>query len=111
MRVYRTRSTIDTTNINEKVYTLLKQRIIFREYPPGHKLNIRELQNELGVSNSPIKHALFKLAGEDFIEILPSDADAFVRNGHAKMGAVIIMDGDFDHASLPREFDRIIQQV
>jgi DNA-binding GntR family transcriptional regulator len=60
---------IDTTNINEKVYQLIKHRILYYEYPPGYKLNIRGLQKDLGVSNSPIKDALFKLAGEDFVEI------------------------------------------
>jgi DNA-binding GntR family transcriptional regulator len=60
---------IDTTNINEKVYQLIKHRILYYEYPPGYKLNIRGLQQDLGVSNSPIKDALFKLAGEDFVEI------------------------------------------
>ena len=62
-------SLIDTTNINEKVYKLLKKRITEREYPPGYKLTIRELQNSFGVSNSPIKDALFRLAGEGFVEI------------------------------------------
>ena len=63
------KSLVDTTNINEKVYKLLKNRIIDRVYPPGYKLNIRDWQDKLGVSNSPIKDALFKLAGEDFVEI------------------------------------------
>ncbi len=62
-------SLIDISNINEKVYQLLKKRIIDRTYPPGYKLTIRELQNTFGVSNSPIKDALFKLAGEGFIDI------------------------------------------
>ena len=62
-------SLIDVTNINEKVYHLLKKRIIYRDYPPGYKLTIRELQDTFGVSNSPIKDALFRLAGEGFIEI------------------------------------------
>ena len=63
------KSLIDTTNINEKIYQLLKNRILYREYPPGYKLSIRVLQDEFGVSNSPIKDALFKLAGEEFVEI------------------------------------------
>lgn len=62
-------SLIDIRNINEKVYQLLKKRIVYREYPPGYKLTIRELQKTFGVSNSPIKDALFKLAGEGFIEV------------------------------------------
>jgi DNA-binding GntR family transcriptional regulator len=60
---------IDITNINEKVYDLIKKRIVDLEYPPGSKINIRQLQEELNVSNSPIKDALFRLAGEGMVDI------------------------------------------
>ena len=60
---------IDITNINEKIYNLIKRRITHFEYPPGFQMNIRRLQAELGVSNSPIKDALFRLAGEGLVEI------------------------------------------
>lgn len=60
---------IDVTNINEKIYDWLKKRIITCTYPPGHKLNIRQLGKDLGVSQTPIKDALFRLAGEGLIEI------------------------------------------
>lgn len=60
---------IDITNINEKIYNLIKERITHVEYPPGFQINIRKLQVELGVSNSPIKDALFRLAGEGLVEI------------------------------------------
>ncbi len=60
---------IDITNINEKIYDLIKKRITRFEYPPGHRISIRKLQEELGVSNSPIKDSLFRLAGEGMVEI------------------------------------------
>ena len=60
---------IDITNINEKIYNLIKGRIIHFEYPRGFQINIRRLQDELGVSNSPIKDALSRLAGEGLVEI------------------------------------------
>ncbi len=60
---------IDVSNINEKVYAFVRKRIIHLTYPPGHKINIRELQRELGVSPTPIKDALFRLAGEGMVEI------------------------------------------
>ena len=60
---------MDLANINEKVYEFIKQRIIHLTYPPGHKINVRELQRELGISQTPIKDALFRLAGEGMIEI------------------------------------------
>lgn len=73
------KSVIDVTNINEKIYTLIKRRITHLEYPPGHQINIRKLQAELGVSNSPIKDALFRLAGEELVEIT-SRKGTFVRD-------------------------------
>jgi DNA-binding GntR family transcriptional regulator len=60
---------LDITNINEKVYGLIRKRIIHLEYPPGYQINVRKLQDELHVSNSPIKDALFRLAGEGMVEI------------------------------------------
>jgi len=60
---------IDIANINEKVYAYLKKGIISLQYHPGQKLNIKELQKILGVSPTPIKDALFRLAGEGLVEI------------------------------------------
>ena len=68
-RSTRKKTVIDVTNINEKIYKLLKERIIKLEYPPGYKISIRQLEGELGVSNSPIKDALFRLAGEELVEV------------------------------------------
>jgi DNA-binding GntR family transcriptional regulator len=64
-------TTIDITNINEKIYNLIKSRITHLEYPPGYQINIKKLQDELGVSSSPIKDALFRLVGEELLEINP----------------------------------------
>jgi DNA-binding GntR family transcriptional regulator len=63
--------TIDITNINEKIYNLIKTRIARLEYPPGYQINIKKLQDELGISSSPIKDALFMLVGESLLEIIP----------------------------------------
>ncbi len=70
---------IDITNLNEKVYELIKSRIITLKSPPGCQINVRKLQDELGVSNSPIKSALFRLAGEGMVEI-SSRRGAFVKD-------------------------------
>jgi DNA-binding GntR family transcriptional regulator len=60
---------IDVTNINEKVYDFLKKGITDLTYTPGERINVRQLQHELGVSQTPIKDALFRLAGEGMVEI------------------------------------------
>jgi DNA-binding GntR family transcriptional regulator len=64
-------TTIDITNINEKIYNLVKARIISFEYPPGYQINIKKIQDELGISSSPIKDAIFRLVGEELLEINP----------------------------------------
>jgi len=62
-------SIIDVTNINEKVYDFIKKNITTFNFPSGYKLNIKQLSETLGVSHTPIKDALFRLAGEGLIDI------------------------------------------
>ena len=62
---------IDVSNINVKVYNFIKANIINYNYPPGYNLNLGQLSELLGVSPTPIKDALFKLAGEGLVEIAP----------------------------------------
>ncbi len=62
---------IDVSNINEKVYNYIKSNIINYNYPPSYNLNLNQLSELLGVSPTPIKDALFRLAGEGLVEIAP----------------------------------------
>lgn len=61
----------DITSINQKTYELLKERIFNSFYQPGARIELAKLREELGISQTPIKDALFKLNGEGLIEILP----------------------------------------
>jgi GntR family transcriptional regulator, rspAB operon transcriptional repressor len=72
-------SIIDVTNINEKVYDYIKKNIINFHFPSGYKLNIKQLSETLGVSHTPIKDALFRLAGEGLIDIT-SRTGTYVKN-------------------------------
>lgn len=58
-------------NINEKVYALLRERILSKAFAPGQRLNVREIGSQLGVSRTPLKDALNRLAAEGLIEIRP----------------------------------------
>ena len=70
---------IDASNINEKVYNYLKSSIIDFTYPPGTKLHISDLKKLLGISQTPIKDALFRLMGEGLVEIT-SRKGTYVKN-------------------------------
>ncbi len=76
---YPTPMLIDTSNVNEKIYYLIKKRIFDSTYPAGHKINLNNLKEEIGVSQSPIKASLFRLAGEGLVEIC-SRRGIYVKN-------------------------------
>lgn len=56
-------------NLNEQVYETLKQRILGRTAGPGEKLSLHEIASELGVSRSPVHHALTRLVSEGLLTV------------------------------------------
>ena len=57
------------TNLNDRVYETLKQRLVQRELGPGEKVSLHELAAELGVSRSPVHHALTRLVAEGLLTV------------------------------------------
>src|SRR5688500_20140079 len=57
------------TNLNDRVYDTLKQRLVRREVGPGEKVSLHELAAELGVSRSPVHHALTRLVSEGMLSV------------------------------------------
>jgi DNA-binding GntR family transcriptional regulator len=62
-------STLPRTNLNEQVYETLRQRVLTRDPGPGAKLSLHELATELGVSRSPVHHALTRLVSEGLLSV------------------------------------------
>lgn len=57
-----------------RVFEILRDRIVFAEYLPGQVLPIRELEKDLGVSATPIREALLRLAEEDLVRLVPNSS-------------------------------------
>jgi len=57
------------TNLNDRVYETLKARLIRRELGPGEKVSLHELATTLGVSRSPVHHALTRLVAEGLLTV------------------------------------------
>lgn len=53
------------------VFEVLRERIISLELPPGAVLNRAELQQEFGLSSTPIRDALMRLSDEGLLDIVP----------------------------------------
>jgi DNA-binding GntR family transcriptional regulator len=62
-------TTLPRTNLNEQVYETLRQRVLRRNPGPGAKLSLHELATELGVSRSPVHHALTRLVSEGLLSV------------------------------------------
>ncbi|HEU0245837.1 MAG TPA: GntR family transcriptional regulator [Gaiellaceae bacterium] len=58
-------------NLNEQVYDELRTRVLTRHHPPGAKLSLHALAAELGVSRSPVHHALTRLVSEGLLTVRP----------------------------------------
>ena len=58
-------------NLNERVYDELRTRVLTRQEPSGSKLSLHALADELGVSRSPVHHALTRLVSEGLLSVQP----------------------------------------
>jgi len=62
-------SLLPRSNLNEQVYDTLRRRLLQREPGAGAKLSLHELAAELGVSRSPVHHALTRLVSEGLLSV------------------------------------------
>ena len=63
-RIQRRRAT-------DEVYDAMRQAILTHVFKPGQRLQVEEISQKLGVSLTPVRHALQQLATEGLIEIHP----------------------------------------
>lgn len=64
-------SRLSHSMLSDRAYEALQERIINLHLQPGHRLNIDRLARELGVSPTPLRDALRRLAEEDLVTVEP----------------------------------------
>jgi len=57
--------------MTDAVYASLRDAIFSREFAPGERLDVDQLGRQLGVSRTPLKDALNRLAMEGLVRIVP----------------------------------------
>ena len=62
---------IEHSDLTEKTYERLRQQILSGSYAVGERLQITTVAEQLGVSHTPVKIALNRLAAEGLVEIAP----------------------------------------
>jgi DNA-binding GntR family transcriptional regulator len=63
--------TLNRTTLNREAYKALRQAILGRKIPPGQKLVVRVLAEDLGLSPTPVKEALAALEREGLVVAVP----------------------------------------
>lgn len=66
------------TLLPEKIYHHLRTKLLAGELPPGARLDYKKISVEMGVSTTPVREAMGKLASEGLVELVPR-AGAIVR--------------------------------
>jgi DNA-binding GntR family transcriptional regulator len=56
---------------SDSVFDILRENILGRGFRPGDRLDVRTLAGQLGVSATPVKDAVTRLAAEGLVEVRP----------------------------------------
>jgi DNA-binding GntR family transcriptional regulator len=67
MQGQTTATRIVRVDLNDQVYEAIKSRLVTREFGGGEKISLQTLADELGVSRSPVHHALTRLTTEGLV--------------------------------------------
>lgn len=67
----KTLQPIEHTMLADKVYEILRDCLVRRQFAPGERLSTRSLAASLGVSVAPVKVAMDRLAQEGLLTITP----------------------------------------
>jgi len=62
---------IVVSSLREQIYDYLKEAMQLGRLQPGATLDLKALEQEIGISRTPLRDALLQLAAEGFVEILP----------------------------------------
>jgi GntR family transcriptional regulator, rspAB operon transcriptional repressor len=69
--IMRTLPKLDRTRASDSVFEVLRDSILTRVFRPGDRLDVKAVANQLGVSPTPVKDAINRLAAEGLIDVRP----------------------------------------
>ena len=70
---------IQTKKVSELAHEILKEKILSKELAPGQRLNLDEIEVQLGISRTPLKEAMVLLEMEGLVKIYPRSG-TFITN-------------------------------
>jgi DNA-binding GntR family transcriptional regulator len=90
-RSLRTGVSSSGTTASVQVYQQLRAQIVALDIPPGAALSENDLSLGFGVSRTPVREALLRLADEGLVEIVPKSGTTVSRIPYAQLGEAIVI--------------------
>jgi DNA-binding GntR family transcriptional regulator len=82
---------IESPNLRDRVYEILKKSIIFQEISPGEKIDEEAIAKQLGVSRTPIRETLCRLENEGMVKIVPRRGAFVVKHSREKIAEILMV--------------------
>ena len=85
------KKSIESPNLRERVYKILKKAIIFQEIQPGQKIDEESIAKQLGVSRTPIRESLCRLENEGIVKIIPRRGTFVVKHSNESIIEILLL--------------------
>jgi DNA-binding GntR family transcriptional regulator len=82
---------IESPNLRDRVYEILKKSIVFQEIPPGEKIDEEAIAKQLGVSRTPIRETLCRLENEGIVRVIPRRGAFVVKHSREKITEILMV--------------------
>jgi DNA-binding GntR family transcriptional regulator len=67
-----TTKTLQIVSVSDRVYEVVQERILNGDLEAGSRVHQENISDELGVSRTPVREALARLAADGLVELLPN---------------------------------------
>jgi DNA-binding GntR family transcriptional regulator len=95
------------SSTRSQVYAQLRGEIISLEMVPGQVLSESELADQYGVSRTPVREALIRLADENLVEVVPQLGTFVSRISVRDVTEAQFIRETLERASLPQAIERL----
>jgi len=82
---------IESPNLRDRVYEILKKSIVFQEISPGEKIDEEAIAKQLGVSRTPIRETLCRLENEGIVKVIPRRGAFVVKHSREKITEILMV--------------------
>lgn len=94
-----------TTNLAGQVEEIVREKIISGEIPLGSRISELKIADQIGVSKSPVRQALFRLQEEHLVSILPQKGTFVFTPDEKQLRNVCLLRSILEPAALKAAFE------